>query len=122
MKMTKSDLRSMIKEVLKEELLTKGYLTEAVTSAENLIATYICNNPEFETACLTGNATQIMSIIDAEMEANNMYTPGAKKLRNDVFRMTRGNAKVPAKIGEQILFFVWNSQLSGTGDGVLKVG
>ena len=122
MKMTKSDLRSMIREVLKEELLTKGYLTEAVTSAENLIATYICNNPEFETACLTGNATQIMSIIDAEMEANNMYTPGAKKLRNDVFRMTRGNAKVPVKIGEQILFFVWNSQLSGTGDGVLKVG
>ena len=122
MKMTKSDLRSMIKEVLKEELLTGSYLTEGVTSAENLIATYICNNPEFETACLTGNATQIMSIIDAEMEANNMYTPGAKKLRNDVFRMTRGNAKVPAKIGEQILFFVWNSQLSGTGDGVLKVG
>ena len=122
MKMTKSDLRSIIKEVLKEELLTGNYLTEAVTSADNLIATYICKNPEFETACKDGNATQIMSIIDAEMEANNMYTPGAKKLRNDVFRMTRGYAKVPAKIGEQILFFVWNSQMSGTGDGVIKVG
>jgi hypothetical protein len=122
MKMTKSDLRSMIREVLKEELLMGSYLTEGVTSADNLIATYICNNPGFETACLTGDATQIMAIIDAEMEANNMYTPGAKKLRNDVFRMTRGNAKVPAKIGEHILFFVWNSQLSGTGDSVIKVG
>jgi hypothetical protein len=52
------------------------------------------------------------------MEVNNMYTPGAKKFRNDVFYMTRGNARVPKKIGENILFFAWNCQMSGIGYGV----
>jgi hypothetical protein len=64
---------------------------------------------------MTGDATKIMAIIDQAMQDNNMMTKGARKLRDDVFMMTRGNAKVPARIGEHILFFVWNSQLAGTG-------
>ena len=122
MTMTKGDLKNMIREVLREELLTGSYLTEGIAPADSLIATHVCNNPEFEGACMTGDAAKIMSIIDAEMEANNMYTPGAKKFRGDVFRMTRGNAKIPAKIGENILFFAWNSQMSGTGNAVLNIG
>lgn len=120
--MKKSELRSIIREMLREELATGNYLTEGIAPEDSLLATHICKNPDFETACMTGDATKIMAIIDSEMEAKNLYTAGAKKLRNDVFRMTRGNAKVPTKIGENILFFVWNSQMSGTGNAVLKVG
>lgn len=118
--MTKSELRQMIVECLREELLKGTYLTEAVTADDNLLATYVVNNPEFEAACMSGDATKILSIMDSEMQANNMVTKGARKLRDDVFMMTRGNARVPAKIGENILFFVWNSQLSGTGHKVIK--
>lgn len=118
--MTKSELRSIIKEVLKEELLKGSYLTEAVTTDDKLLATYVVKNPEFESACMSGDAVKIMSIIDQAMQDNNMMTKGARKLRDDVFVMTRGNARVPAKIGENILFFVWNSQLSGTGNKVIR--
>jgi hypothetical protein len=120
MTMTKSELRKLLREMLCEELTTGNYLTEAMAPADSLIATKVCTNPEFESACMTGNATKIMEIIDQEMEANDMYTPGARKFRNDVFRMTRGSAKIPAKIGENILFFAWNSQMSGTGLAVAK--
>ena len=119
--MKKSELRTIIREMLQEELLSQNYLTEAVVSNPDLLlATKVCQNPEFEAACMTGDATKIMSIIDYEMEVNNMYTPGAKKLRNDVFVMTRGNARVPKKIGENILFFVWNSQASGIGNKAIR--
>lgn len=111
--MKKSELRSMIREMLREELATATYLTEGAAPADSLIATHVCKNPDFEAACLTGDATKIISIFDHEMEANNLYTPGSKKLRNDVFRMTRGQEKIPARVGESILFFVWNSQMSG---------
>ncbi len=113
--MTKGELRTMIREVLREEFLTGNYLTEAVAPADSLIATHVCKNPEFESACMTGDAAKILAIFDSEMEKNNLYTAGTKKLRNDVARMTHGQAKVPAKIGENILFFIWNSQASGTG-------
>jgi hypothetical protein len=117
--MKKSELRSLIREMLREELTTGNYLTEGVAPADSLIATHICKNPEFEKACMTGDAAKIMSIIDSEMEANNLYTPGSKKLRNDVLKMTRGNEKIPVRIGENILFFVWNSQMSGIGQKVI---
>lgn len=117
--MKKSELRSLIREMLQEELTTGNYLTEGIAPADSLLATHICKNPDFETACIAGDAAKIMAIIDSEMEANNLYTPGSKKLRNDVFRMTRGNERVPAKIGENILFFVWNSQMSGIGQKVI---
>lgn len=123
--MTKSELRSMVKEILREELAKVASLNEAVAFApvaqdEDLLATYVATNPEFETACMTGDATKILSIMDSEMEKQQMFTPGAKKLRDDVFRMTKGHPKVPARIGENILFFVWNSQLSGTGNKVIR--
>lgn len=121
--MKKSELRSLIREMLREELLTCNYLTEsldeAATPADRLLATHVCKHPDFESACLTGDATRILAIVDETMEAKNMYTPGAKKLRNDIARFTMGQAKVPAKIGEHILFFVWHSQASGVGKGVL---
>lgn len=117
--MKKSELRTLIREMLREELTTGNYLVEGIAPADSLIATHVCKDPEFEEACMTGNATKIMTIIDNAMEDNNLYTPGAKKLRNDVFRMTRGNDRVPSKIGENILFFVWNSQMSGIGQKVI---
>lgn len=113
--MTKSELKAFIKECLREELSKGSYLTEAVTADGNLLATYVVKNPEFETACMTGNAIKILEIMDHEMEVNGMQTKGARKLRDDVAFMTKGQAKVPQKIGEHILFFLWNSQLSGTG-------
>jgi hypothetical protein len=118
--MTKSELKSLVRELLHEELCRMS-LTEAVAvaPAEELLATHIVADPEFESACLSGNAFKILEIVDRTMEDKDMYTPGAKKLRNDIARMTKGYPKVPSKIGEQILFFVWNSQLSGTGHKVI---
>jgi hypothetical protein len=51
-----------------------------------------------------------MSIVNHEMEEHDLHTTGAKKLRDDIFRML--NRK---KSCMDILFFVWNSRLSGTG-------
>jgi hypothetical protein len=123
MTLKKSELRAMLREMLREELTTCNYLTEGVSLTEapdqSLLATNVAQHPDFETACMTGNAIQIMSIIDGVMQEKNLMTPGAKKLRADVFRMTRGDAKIPAKIGENILFFVWNSRMSGTGYKVI---
>lgn len=81
------------------------------TKIENrLLATHISDNAEFEQACLSGDAKKIMAIVQSEMEKNNLYTNGAKKLRDDIFRML--NRK---KSCTDILYFVWNSRLSGTG-------
>jgi hypothetical protein len=121
--MKKSELRSMLREMLREELTTGNYLTEGVSLTEapdqSLLATHVVQHPDFETACMNGNASQIMMIIDNVMQEKSLVTPGAKKLRNDVFRMTKGDAKIPKKIGENILFFVWNSRMSGTGYAVI---
>lgn len=80
-----------------------------------LLATHIADNPDFEQACLSGDAEKIMYIVDYEMQHNNLYTKGSQKLKNDIFRLTKGQLKVSKKIGENILFFVWNSRLSGIG-------
>ena len=80
-----------------------------------LLATHVADNPEFENACLTGDAEKIMSIVDYEMEKNNLHTKGSKKLRNDIFVKTKGQLKVSVNTGKNILFFVWNSRLSGIG-------
>ena len=81
---------------------------------DKLLATHISNNPEFETACLTGNADKIIAIVNQEMEEHKLCTDGANKLKSDIIRML--NAK---KHFAQILMFVWNSRLSGTGDAVV---
>ena len=120
--MTKTELREMIRECVKEELNKSTCLTEArVAPEESLLATHVVKNPSFEAACLTGDASKIMDIVEFEMKSNNLHTKGAQKLHDDIFEKTKGLTKIPGKIGEQILFFVWNSQLAGTGNGVLKV-
>jgi hypothetical protein len=86
-----------------------------MSNVENrLLATHISNNPDFETACAVNDKETIMTIVHNEMEKHNLYTNGAKKLRDDIFRML--NRK---KSCADILFFVWNSRLSGTGDAVI---
>ena len=80
-----------------------------------LLATHISENKDFETACLTGNVEKIMYIVNSEIEKNNLQTKGSEKLKNDIFRLTKGQSKVSATIGQNILMFVWNSRLSGTG-------
>jgi hypothetical protein len=81
----------------------------------NLLATHISNNKDFETACLTGNTEKILHIVNYEMETNNLHTKGSEKLKNDILKLTKGQTKISASVGQNILFFVWNSRLSGTG-------
>ena len=88
------------------------------TIEEKLLATHITNNCDFEYACSTGNAGKIMTIVYAEMEKNKLYTKGAVKLKNDILRMIAGRERISSRIGQEILFFVWNSRLSGTGYAV----
>ena len=85
---------------------------------DQLLATHITDNAEFETACLTGNAAKIMAIVEAEMEKHNLFTKGSKKLQADILRMLRGKERVSPNDGANILMFVWNSRLSGTGFAV----
>lgn len=82
---------------------------------DRLLATHIANNPDFTTACTTGSSSKIMTIVEAEMEKNNLYTKGSKKLKADILRMLNGKEKVPTHVGQNILMFVWNSKLSGIG-------
>ena len=85
---------------------------------DRLLATHISNNAEFEPACLSGNGSQIMTIVAAEMEKNKLFTKGAKKLQADILAMIKGKAKVPSYIGQNVLMFVWNSRMSGIGFAV----
>jgi hypothetical protein len=57
----------------------------------------------------------IMEIVEAEMKKANLYTKGSKKLQADIIRMLKGQSKVSNSIGQNILFFVYNSRLAGTG-------
>lgn len=86
---------------------------------DRLLATHISDNTEFEGACLSGDASQIMAIVDQEMEKNNLYTKGSKKLREDILRMLHGKERVSTYVGQNILMFVWNSRLSGIGLAVV---
>lgn len=89
------------------------------TSIENsLLATHISNNQNFESACLTGNAKLIMEIVQTEMNVHNLHTKGSNKLRDDIYRLTRGKQIISTAAGTQILSFVWNARLSGTGFAV----
>lgn len=86
---------------------------------DRLLATHISNNEEFQTACMSGDAVKIMAIVNSEMEKHNLFTKGSKKLHDDIFRMTKGKSKISTYTGSDILFFVWNSRLSGTGFAVV---
>lgn len=81
----------------------------------NLLATHISDNKDFETACLSGNGTKITEIIYFEMETHHLYSAGAKKLCSDILSKLNGKAKITYNKGTEIMFFVWNSRLSGTG-------
>ena len=89
--------------------------TLSLENEDRLLATHISNNKEFEAACLVGDAAKIMEIVRFEMDHNNLHTKGSKKLHNDILIKTKGQTKVSQKIGQNILEFVWNSRLSGTG-------
>jgi hypothetical protein len=86
---------------------------------DRLLATHISDNPDFEGACLSGNGTMIMEIVATEMEKNNLYTKGSKKLQADILRMLKGQAQVSQYVGQNILFFVYNSRLAGIGLAVI---
>ena len=81
---------------------------------DQLLATHISNNPEFEAACLAGDAKKILAIVSREMEEHNLFTKGSNKLKSDIIRMLQTK-----KSFVDILYFVWNSRLSGTGDAVI---
>jgi len=82
---------------------------------DRLLATHISNSADFEAACMSGDGQLIMSIVDAAMEKNNLYTKGSHKLREDILKMLEGQSRVSKSIGQNILFFVWNSRLAGIG-------
>lgn len=85
---------------------------------DRLLATHVSNNPNFESACLTGDGLQIMDIVKAEMEKNKLFTKGSKKLQADIIRLLQGQSKVAPSVGRNILMFVWNSRMSGIGYAV----
>ena len=91
-----------------------------VKNEDCLLATHISANHEFESACLSGDADKIRAIVDSEMEKSGLHTKGANKLRDDIFRMLQGKAKVSKYLGNNVLAFVWNSRLSGTGFAVAQ--
>jgi hypothetical protein len=95
------------------------YTKETELKIENqLLATHLSESEEFKTACLVGDSQQIMSIIEAEMSKNNLFTKGSMKLKADIIRMLQGRTKVSYYVGENIVRFVYNSRLSGIGLGV----
>ena len=85
---------------------------------DRLLATHVSSNAEFETACLSGDGSKIMNIVETEMKKHNLFTKGSEKLKNDILTMLQGKEKVPAWIGQNIMMFVWNARLSGIGMAV----
>ena len=112
--MTKSDLRSLIREVLQEELHAHRYITEGV-NLDRILADKLLSNPEFETACLSGDANKIMAIVDEEMEKNNLFTPGAKKVRFEIMRMIQGRTRLSSRVGQEIYAFAWYAKGQSMG-------
>lgn len=86
---------------------------------DRLLAAHIADNAEFAEACLSGNASQIMAIVEAEMEKNKLFTKGSNKLKNDILKKLQGKEKVSYTVGSSILEFVWNSRMSGNGLAVI---
>lgn len=87
---------------------------------DRLLATHISTNVDFEPACMAGDGRKIMAIVEAEMEKNNLFTKGSHKLKADINRLLQGKDKVPCWVGQNVLMFVWNSRLAGTGYAVKK--
>lgn len=88
--------------------------TIAAKIEDRLIATHVSNNENFEEACMNNNYKLILQIFDEEMEANNLFTKGAKKLRDEIQVMVYKH-----KSGIEIMYRVWNARLAGTGYAVI---
>ena len=91
-----------------------------ITKEERILANHIAENEEFKDACMTGDAELIRDIVNSEMEKANLYTKGAIKLRDDIFRKLQNKVKVSVGVGLSIMEFVWNSRLSAAGFAVIK--
>ena len=89
-------------------------ITHSTKVEDQLLATHITDNADFENACQSNNAEKIMAIVNSEMKKHNLYTKGALKLRDEIFGLLRSR-----KSYADILFFVWNSRMSGTGFAVI---
>jgi hypothetical protein len=92
---------------------------KSINAEQHLLATHISNNPEFEIACMNGDCKSIMSIVETEMKTHDLFTKGSNKLKDDIYRLTRGQPKVSSSVGTRIMYFVWNSRMAGTGFGVI---
>ena len=84
---------------------------------DHLLATHVVNNENFTAACYAGDGAQIMSIVEAEMQKNKLFTKGSEKLKADILRMLQGKTVVSTAVGTRVLEFVWNSQAKGCGFG-----
>ena len=82
---------------------------------DRLLATHITENPNFVSACESGDGLMIMEIVEAEMKKNNLYTKGSKKLQADIIRMLKGQSRVSTYVGQKVMFFAYNARLAGTG-------
>lgn len=82
---------------------------------DQLLATHISNNAEFASACASGNSALIMHVVETEMKNNKLFTKGAEKLKNTIIRMLNGQSRVSSYVGQNVLMYVWNSRLAGTG-------
>jgi hypothetical protein len=120
MTITKSELREMIRSVIKEELTERYKLTEArVVPEEKVLANHIGEDDAFIEACETGNAALVRAIIDNTMEELNMYTPGATKFRDTIFSLLGSGSQVePIRrkyVATEILTYVFNCRLASVG-------
>lgn len=91
-------------------------MTEQIAAKieDRLIATHVSNNENFEEACINNDYELIIQIFEDEMEANNLFTKGAIKLKDEIQLMI-----TKCKPGTDILFKVWNARLAGTGNAVI---
>ena len=119
--MTKSELKQLIRECVKEEL-GKSSLVEgrvAPGGIDQLLVTALQSREDFILACESGDAESIMRIVDSVIAEEGLNTTGAKNVRNTIFFKTRGNKRVPRRVGEDILQYVWNCTLSADGNAVI---
>lgn len=120
--MTKSELRSMIREMLHEELAktTATTLTEAAGHApdECVLAYYVMVNPGTDKALEDGDGAALVAIVDHEMEANDLHTPGANKFRQTILRLTAGGSRIPYALRNRVAQYIGDSYLKAIGMGM----
>lgn len=68
-------------EVPPHKLVDEDWETGNSKRDDALLAIAVLNNKDFQPACEAGDLAAIFAIIDAEMDAHNLHTYGARKLR-----------------------------------------